>query len=586
MVDVVCDRLRDGADLGARGSGTIKFVGPNHKGFYEHGERAMDTIMKWVRSSPPLICGPLTEEQMFGGDVRINPLQGALKPNGDCRVCVDQSFPRAASTTDPYLDPAPISVNASIDTRWTNMPTFMITTTQVLERLIDCLPSFLLTKVDWADAYKHCPVCLKDIRLNCVKIGSRYFAESACTFGCSSSPSIYEMLSEICIRAVNNISGVPRSWTLRMIDDNVLIAPEAISHSWTNTFVSFAKETGIKLAPFEGDKAFPPSTSGAVLGVVYDLPTWSCRLEERKLLPIIDLLFQVEGGGPIPARQAQKPVGKLVAYRDLIGNDGRKELSFIYSLLHQLPNDLDDPVHPSGPARSQAAFWIDRLTMLNLGSFSRIPDPRPLFPAHCIRVYTDAAGLDSTFPAGWGSVSLIDGRAFFAFNRWPRGSLPLDGKMTCLESLAALGGLISILDKVASQAVEIMVDNQSAVRAFAKGASPDLYTASAILAIHRVARARDLQVRLTWVPRCSDAMTNAADLLSRGNLSVALEALPGVQATPGLYSQALAAYCHDPIHTRTLGQSIIKELSANLDTIPGTLEREADVNIFTHCVPH
>ena len=110
--------------------------------------------------------------------------------------------------------------------------------------------------------------------------------------------------------------------------------------------------------------------------------------------------------------------------------------------------------------------------------------------------------INRSINAGWGSIALIGGQAFFALNRWPAGSLPLERKMTCPESLTALGGLVSILDKIAGQAVEIMVDNQSAVRAFAKDSSPDLYTASAIRAIHRVARARDLQVRLTWVPRC------------------------------------------------------------------------------------
>ena len=34
MVDTVCDRLRDGADIGARGQGTTKLTATNHQGFF------------------------------------------------------------------------------------------------------------------------------------------------------------------------------------------------------------------------------------------------------------------------------------------------------------------------------------------------------------------------------------------------------------------------------------------------------------------------------------------------------------------------------------------------------------------------
>ena len=180
LVSMVCERLENGAPIGARGAGRVACEGPNHAAFYEYGERSVDTLVRWLKADPPLICGPLTAEQVEGLTVRVNPLQTALKPNGDARVCVDQSHPRVGNPR--IFGTEPVSVNASIDIR--QYPCSMITARNVLWRLLHCGPDFRITKVDWTDAYKHCPVRLEDMGLNCTKLGSRYFLESSCTFGC------------------------------------------------------------------------------------------------------------------------------------------------------------------------------------------------------------------------------------------------------------------------------------------------------------------------------------------------------------------------------------------------------------------
>ena len=155
QVHLVCDRLVNGADIGARGKGRTPLEGKNHSKFYEYGERSMDTVYKWISSKPPLICGPLTEAELNGKGVRVNPLQTALKPNGDARVCVDQSWPRKEKKDQSRPGKVkkvpdelrPLSVNESIDIK--DFPTLMISLKDVLLRLLHCLPTYLVSKIDW-----------------------------------------------------------------------------------------------------------------------------------------------------------------------------------------------------------------------------------------------------------------------------------------------------------------------------------------------------------------------------------------------------------------------------------------------------
>lgn len=113
LVVKVADRIRDGAALGARGAGRLPARGPNLNGFYDLGPRSIDTMVSWLKASPPLMAGPLDPEELNNGLFRGNPLQSTEKPNRSARVCVDQSWPH---TKGNKIDGSvPISVNQSID---------------------------------------------------------------------------------------------------------------------------------------------------------------------------------------------------------------------------------------------------------------------------------------------------------------------------------------------------------------------------------------------------------------------------------------------------------------------------------------
>lgn len=182
LLEKVCDRLDHGASLGARGAGRLPAIGPNHKNFFEMGSKSIDTMVGWLKSDPPLMAGPMDFKELNNGDFRGNPLQSALKPNQGARVCVDQSWPHPKpSEKVDIFGTVPVSVNDSINKDL--FKTKMISTQDVLVRLLWCSPDDLIAKIDLAEAYKHCPVRRRDWPLNAVTIADKVFCELSATFG-------------------------------------------------------------------------------------------------------------------------------------------------------------------------------------------------------------------------------------------------------------------------------------------------------------------------------------------------------------------------------------------------------------------
>ena len=80
---------------------------------------------------------------------------------------------------------------------------------------------------------------------------------------------------------------------MRQLDDNVYLGPVMTAWRFYNAFCNIASECNIRLAPNEHGKAFQPSDEGDILGIFYCVPEWTMRLEEKKLSPILRLLYTV-----------------------------------------------------------------------------------------------------------------------------------------------------------------------------------------------------------------------------------------------------------------------------------------------------
>ena len=231
---------------------------------------------------------------------------------------MDQSWPhqRPGEKVDLHGD-TPISVNSSIDVSL--FPSQMIDTRDVLHRLLQCSPEDLIVKIDWADAYKHCPVRIEDLPLNAVTIGEKVFVELSCTFGCSSSVGIFDNLAEICLRVVCQECVIKRLHVLRMLDDNVLVASAIECFTFYHQFLNLANDVNIRLAGFSHGKAFAPQHRGQILGLTYDLPSWQVSLDEEKLLPILILLWSMVDEEMVKNEDLETLNGKLTHYAILAG---------------------------------------------------------------------------------------------------------------------------------------------------------------------------------------------------------------------------------------------------------------------------
>jgi len=177
----VCQDLKEGYDIGVRGAARLPSHGENHQSVYEYGSRVADTLCSWVRQG--LVAGPLDREEL-PANIKVSPMSCALKPNGSARVCVNMSWPHLVA---PDLEGSvPCSQNAGVDIE--QYPTKMVTSRDLLMRIVSVGPSVYMAKIDWADAYKHLHIRPEDLCLQVISFGGKYFVEKALTFGCSSSP--------------------------------------------------------------------------------------------------------------------------------------------------------------------------------------------------------------------------------------------------------------------------------------------------------------------------------------------------------------------------------------------------------------
>ena len=123
-------------------------------------------------------------------DPKTSPLSIALKPNGSGQVVIDMSAPHLAKVH--LSSSVPSSLNSGI-----NIEEFLSSgssTKDVLKALEREGRGYVLTKIDWQDAYKHVLTHpeAEDQRLQIIHWAGMYFVELYLTFRCKSSPGIYD----------------------------------------------------------------------------------------------------------------------------------------------------------------------------------------------------------------------------------------------------------------------------------------------------------------------------------------------------------------------------------------------------------
>ena len=278
--------LLDGASLGCEGTGRMITTGRNSNTVYLNGRKFADTLNDWVNTK--IVYGPFTKEQMPFLQYKVAPMGVAPKPHGKIRIVMDLSYPHDI----PKDSPEPNSVNKGIDKTILHSP--MSTTSDVCKKIWSTGYPAEFAKADWTSAYKHISLEPDDRHLQVFEFGGRYFIEGQMTFGSSSSPDRFHVVSDVPLEISMIKSNIWRDSTIKVLDDAAAFGRKGSGRVglWYDNYRGVCARSGIQLAGEEDkEKAFGPSTSGVVLGIYYNLEELTWQIPHNKADNLLMLLW-------------------------------------------------------------------------------------------------------------------------------------------------------------------------------------------------------------------------------------------------------------------------------------------------------
>ena len=349
LQEVILD-IKNGAMIGVPEQYRVQSSSTNAPSAFDFGDRVSDSLCKMMRDG--YIMGPFAEHSLPFGQSRVSGLMVKLKPDGSARMILN------LSKGDP------VSVNEGINSA--DYPAIMSSTHEFVKVLNRSGRGALLTKVDWASAYKQIRVNHSDIWQQGFKWLGMTFYELCLVFGASSSAGLYDRLAKIVLHIVLARSGMPRRCVIQHLDDVCSASPGSSDRAavFYNTFKSTCSDLGVELAP-EGDKdkEFGPSTQGVVLGIVYDTLTWTWTIKEDKLATILNKIQDCMENETMTLRDVKSLCGKLIDIRCL-NPDFKFYLSNLIGDSSNSGMDMSTLITLSHWSRQDLHWWLNALPIL------------------------------------------------------------------------------------------------------------------------------------------------------------------------------------------------------------------------------
>ena len=554
MVRLVCRDLEHGADIGCRGVGREPAVSGNAASCQLFPGQITDAIGSWLDKG--FAAGPFTAAELPVG-AKVNGIMCRPKPSGAVRVILNMSAPAGKS------------VNDGIDSG--EFPAVMSSTAKWLAVLNKAGRGCLMTKVDWADAYKHVRVRAADTALQWFSWMGIFFVELCLVFGTASSPGIYDRLAKVVLGLALALSKFPRDMVCQYLDDVCAAAPagSAALGRFREAYQQVAAQVGVKLAPEDDpDKAFAPTTAGTVLGVRYDTVAWTWEIPADKLGRLNEQILAAMAAAMLPRLEVWSLVGRVIHYCPLVPA-GRFNIHHLIKI-NGKAGGRHDLVPITDNVKRQLRFW---LVILNATSgLASIPAVGLGAPAWAREFFTDAAGGSTSYVgAGCGGVS-GDWWFFLPWGRKINSGVKfegrrLSGKMSALELVGPLVCVCSEPDLVRCRPIRIFVDNIGSVRIWGKGYSSSCsLSTTLVLALGTVAAALGCQVFVEKVARCSSPPAVMADALSKAAFGKCREAAAdagwSLRAEPGWVPPALLRWVANPAADENLGTDILADLGS------------------------
>lgn len=410
---------------------------------------------------------------------RINPIGIATrKYSGKKRLIFDLSAPHNDATQ---------SINSLIPL--TPFSLFYATVDDAIKIIKKAGRGAWLAKADITDAFKIMPLHPSQWHLFGIKWREKFYFSVRLTFGCRSSPKIFDTLSEaLCWILLNNCK-IPH--VLHLLDDFLLVdyknaKPERCISALKHTFADLG-------VPLSEEKTLGPLKVIEFLGITLDSNLMQASLPLKKLNRIREIMRNAQMSTCFSKRDLLSLLGHLNFAMRIIPQ-GR---SFIARLLDisKSVKDLKDIVTLDAGCRSDLRFWSLLLNNWNGISFFHHDD---LESSAALKLYTDAAPS-----VGFGGV--FNGQWFAS--KWPKElmSMPDNNLSTALLEFYPIVIACILWGKQWSRKqILFFCDNEATVNIINKGRS-------SVPFINRFVR------RLTWASILDNFIFRAAHIPGLNN---------------------------------------------------------------------
>ncbi|XP_058610956.1 uncharacterized protein LOC131526627 [Onychostoma macrolepis] len=310
-----------------------------------------------------------------------------------------------------------------------------------------------LAKLDITSAFKVMPIHPDSWHLFGIRWSEKFYFAVRLTFGCKSSPKIFNMLSEAVCWILSNNYAIPH--LIHLLDDFLIISPpDAIPAAHILTAQKVFSELGIPIAQ---EKTLGPATSIEFLGINLDSVKFQDSLPKEKIDRIILVSSTLIDSSRCSKRELLSLLGHLNFAMRIIPQ-GRPFISHLL-LLASSVHALEDLISLSQECRDELRLCIMFLKQWNgLSLFYNNLVSSPFD----IKLFTDAAPS-----IGFGGF--YQGRWFAS--PWPsqlQSSLPSSAlfELYPLVIAAFLWG-----NEWASKCILVHCDNEAVVQCINKGRS-------------------------------------------------------------------------------------------------------------------
>jgi len=503
--------LRTGASSHQKEPPLTNVVVKNSETAYTYGKEVTDSIAHWIKSG--FASGPFNHPPL--DNFRVNSI-AALPQDGKARTILNVSLPKDKSFNDN------IDVNMLEKIKMSSARNFGFT-------LRECGPGARFGKSDIKDAYKNIPVPPSEHRLQGFNWLGKYFIEDRQIFGSRAAPANFDCLNHILVDMAIKDCKINPELVHRHLDDVPVAGPKnsGLSENFANAYKNICETVGLGLAEEcpKKEKAFRDSSSGKVLGVIFNSSDMTWRLPSDKVDDIL-----------LGSKAAQEDNIKITDLQSLMGrlNNLAMMAPFLNAFRWNLNRDLataerekKEVLALSSDSKNDLKVWVSLLLHThNKG----LPIPSRPTPPVLYRkdFFSDAAGKsgDLTDKPGVASIGLDEnGEICFAKRIfWEKGLLEradnyqkkFGHKTALLEFVGILLPVISSPHMFRKSQVVMHVDNTACIHGWnSRGLKNDPYTSILIRGLHLIGHFLETDFHFRHLPRLSSWEAELVDRMSR-----------------------------------------------------------------------